>query len=777
MIRIYLGSNLFFKSASEELALIGPKLDMEANKAGTLSFTVPPDHPYKDSISLLNSVFHVYQDSNYIWSGYPVEVESDFYNQKIVTCEGCLAWLNDVIIAPATYTGTASNAFQTILSAYNAQASSGRTLTFGSCTLSGNVAVNHEYVSAMEAINLLLEDRGGYLRIRRVNSVLTIDWLYDSPHTSAQTITVGKNLIDLTKKNESDQIITRVIPLGAKTGEVSAGGDDARLNISSVNSGNVYLDSSLASTYGIRSAVVIFDDIDTAAALKTAGQNWLTENAAENMVLEVKAYDISYAESDVENFRLLDLIVVKSAPHGISSQSMLLTKLTMNLDDPSGNVITLGTEKQKTMSQQSATTAVTADRAQYTGGISSSIMEDAIKAATDLITGVDGGYIKYHYDSSGQPTEMLIMNAASESSATKIWRWNVNGLGYSNDGGQTYALAMTANGQIVADFIVAGVLQSVNGNYSLDLATGKAVLKDAEITGGSIRIVTDDGTRDVISLTYSYNSYGYPRTDAIAINPLGINQRASWTDTFGNRVLSSELTPGELILASVTGNTSFITWFWPESIWMTKSVNNTTQNDSAHYDIDQMKIVDSSGDSVKVIPGAVQFFDHATPTAKLIGEYKPDEAKIIGSNGNYVKLLPGNLQYYDSNDTLLTEYPANGLPEPTHTQYSIGPETVNNPSSGWGDGTAVAVPAGTYIIVAHAVNGGNYAYVKGRLGIKVGSSKVIHTETYFNGASSDAEMECVYVAKFTASSTNLKATVWVPENAGSWSLSLTATRL
>ena len=53
------------------------------------------------------------------------------------------------------------------------------------------------------------------------------------------------------------------------------------------------------------------------------------------------------------------------------------------------------------------------------------------------------------------------MDNDNPSQAQKVWRWNINGLGYSSTGiGGPYGIAMTADGQIVADFITTGKLNA-----------------------------------------------------------------------------------------------------------------------------------------------------------------------------------------------------------------------------------------------------------------------------------------------------------------------------
>lgn len=95
-----------------------------------------------------------------------------------------------------------------------------------------------------------------------------------------------------------------------------------------------------------------------------------------------------------------------------------------------------------------------------------SILQAAQANATELITNAMGGYI-YKTNS-----ELYIMDTDDPTTATKVWRWNINGLGYSSTGiNGPYGLAMTMDGAIVADFITTGTLNTnvIQGYGSLTL--------------------------------------------------------------------------------------------------------------------------------------------------------------------------------------------------------------------------------------------------------------------------------------------------------------------
>ena len=123
---------------------------------------------------------------------------------------------------------------------------------------------------------------------------------------------------------------------------------------------------------------------------------------------------------------------------------------------------------------------------------SSSMVENAAKYASDLISGNLGGYVLLHDENGdGKPDEILILDNASGgdiSQAVDVWRWNKNGLGHSSNGyaGPYDAVAITYDGKINAssittgtlnaDLLKAGVISDVNSKSSIDLTTGIADL-------------------------------------------------------------------------------------------------------------------------------------------------------------------------------------------------------------------------------------------------------------------------------------------------------------
>ena len=116
----------------------------------------------------------------------------------------------------------------------------------------------------------------------------------------------------------------------------------------------------------------------------------------------------------------------------------------------------------------------------------SSLLEQAQINASNLLKSAMTGYIYFDYDTGN----LYIMDNADPDDAEKVWRWNLNGLGYSSTGiNGTYGLAITMDGSIVADYITTGTL-----NTSVIQGYDDLVMSVEQI----INLITDDsGTGSV----------------------------------------------------------------------------------------------------------------------------------------------------------------------------------------------------------------------------------------------------------------------------------------
>lgn len=510
--RVLFDGKLASSDFMEDSGLIDPTVTLEANKSGSFSFGMAPGHPFYDDINFHQTVITVENNGEVIFEGTAISSSTDFENTKTFECEGELSFLNDSIQRQASYSGkTAAQMLAELLTIHNDQCDASKTFTVGSVTVNDqNLSTVTDYVSTMQAVSkALIEPLGGYLRVRHENGVRKLDYLAASPRTSSQVIRIGRNLIDLSKNSSILNLCTVIVPRGCKVDGNDVPGLEKRLDIKSVNSGKDYLVGTGAAYLGYVWKTVTFDNIETPADLKTAAQAYLDQSQWANLVIEAKAYDLGLTREDVESFRVLDKIRVISDVHGLDAY-FLLTKMEIKLNSPGSSTITLGEEKAMALSARAAKLSTDLHDTETRIDIS------AGENAREILESATGGNIYFVYDSNGVCTEIRIMDTNDPDTATKIWRWNINGWGYSDDGGQTYSLAATMDGTIYADFIKAGILSGIeikNGSNTFHVSNaGTVTAKDGTIGGFTI---TDH-------YLYNYNS----ATDQL----LGMNNVAGNTN-------------------------------------------------------------------------------------------------------------------------------------------------------------------------------------------------------------------------------------------------------
>lgn len=445
-------------SRVDELALINPVVKLEENKAGSFTFMLPPAHQKYDEIKKRKSMIQVYLDDEMIFSGVCVEESKDFYKQKTITCEGELSFFNDSVQRPRRYQGmTVRGLLEAYVSNHNEQVEASKRFTVGQVTVTDPNDYIYCYTNMESTMKCLkddlVDDLGGIFRIRHVDGVKYLDYLADSPNTNSQIIKFGNNMMDFSSNIDSSEIATAIIPLGAKLEESTVPELETRLTIESVNDGLDYVFSNEAvENYGWIYKTVVWDDVTTAAVLKTKGEKYLSDIQFENMVIEAKAVDMHLTDKQIEQFKISDMIRVVSAPHGLD-RFFRLTKMTIYLNDPGKNIFTLGKKERVSLTTKSNQVSEDIKKAVESIVPASSILNQAVANATALITSAMGGYV---YKTNN---ELYIMDTDNPETAQKVWRWNINGLGYSSTGIKgKYGLAMTMDGSIVADFITSGTM-------------------------------------------------------------------------------------------------------------------------------------------------------------------------------------------------------------------------------------------------------------------------------------------------------------------------------
>ena len=397
---------LIYAPNSRNALVLSPKLTREVSKGGSLSFTMTRDHEQYESLQKMSTCITVEQDDKEIWRGRILSHEADWYNRRVIYCEGALSYFNDSAITPFNYEGKLAQFLQHLIDAHNQQCGNMKMKRFelGTVTAAlGDLVVHYgdrdsygvgeDYGSTWDIIDkMVLKVYGGYAYCTynpaTGNNVLNYcDQSFEADRLVNQTIEYGVNLLDFTEKTDTNSLFTRVYPMGSKHtveetkwkwkflwwGEKYTESHEERYGISGTDAATVNkylpkgysyrLDSSdgdcgwiqndaAAQKFGIVSALGEYDtdsDNDTFAA----GVQDLQKNSLMVTSYTVKAVDLRDAGYDKDRLTFAGYAHIISKPHSIDV-IMLCTKLVEPLDQPDKKEYTFGMTRQTLTDRQVA---------------------------------------------------------------------------------------------------------------------------------------------------------------------------------------------------------------------------------------------------------------------------------------------------------------------------------------------------------------------------------------------------------------------------------------
>lgn len=397
---------LIYAPNSRNALVLSPKLTREVSKGGSLSFTMTRDHEQYESLQKMSTCITVEQDDKETWRGRVLSHEADWYNRRVIYCEGALSYFNDSAITPFNYEGKLAQFLQHLIDAHNQQCGNMKMKRFelGTVTAAlGDLVVHYgdrdsygvgeDYGSTWDIIDkMVLKVYGGYAYCTynpaTGNNVLNYcDQAFEADRLVNQTIEYGVNLLDFTEKTDTNSLFTRVYPMGSKHtveetkwkwkflwwGEKYTESHEERYGISGTDAATINkylpkgysyrLDSSdgdcgwiqndaAAQKFGIVSALGEYDtdsDNDTFAA----GVQDLQKNSLMVTSYTVKAVDLRDAGYDKDRLTFASYAHIISKPHSIDV-IMLCTKLVEPLDQPDKKEYTFGMTRQTLTDRQVA---------------------------------------------------------------------------------------------------------------------------------------------------------------------------------------------------------------------------------------------------------------------------------------------------------------------------------------------------------------------------------------------------------------------------------------
>ena len=262
------------------------------------------------------------------------------------------------------------------------------------------------------------------------------------------SIRYGKNLTSLDRELDASNVFNAVVPYWTD-GTTVVALDHTVVKTGQPEGRAIALD--LSDT---------FDEAPSAAELETAAQSYVdsTSNYTLKENLKIEFVPLWQTEeyknyANLQKVYLCDTVHIYYEKLGINVSAKCI-KVVYDTLRERYTEIELG-EPRTSLAQQISADVVQPAISELP---SASVIQNSINRSTELITGGFGGYIKFKYLSDGTPSEILIMDTAEEEASTNIIRLNQNGIGFSTDGGSTYANAWTIDGHLNASFMDTGTL-------------------------------------------------------------------------------------------------------------------------------------------------------------------------------------------------------------------------------------------------------------------------------------------------------------------------------
>ena len=306
------------------------------------------------------------------------------------------------------------------------------------------------------------------------------------------TIRYGKNLTDIKQDQNCSNVATGVYPYWFLETDV----------------GNVLIElpEKIVPAPGTYNFVKIrtldlsseFDEQPTEAELREATQKFINAN---NIGVPIVSLTVSFAQLEqteeykhlklLERVSLCDTVNVEFPALKVSATAKAV-KMVYDVIAERVKSVTLGSVRAN-IADTISTQAKEIEKKP-----SKTFMETAIQNLTKTILGAKGGSVRFlDENGDGEPDTLYIADNPDPTQAVKVWRFNYEGWGASDNGyGGPFKIGATLNDGIVADFVTAGTLygllfkagriESLDGQISIDLTNRENAVFNTGISANNI---------------------------------------------------------------------------------------------------------------------------------------------------------------------------------------------------------------------------------------------------------------------------------------------------
>lgn len=289
---------------------------------------------------------------------------------KSVVCESYLGYLYDSIQPYKEEELTTLEDFiELVLTNHNEQVEDGKKIYLGTVNVevadTGNVYKGLQYQTSYETLKTKLVDvYGGELEIEEIDGLLYLNYLKEIGVKRSTKILLGRNQQQAQKEESPLDVITRVIPLGAKLkrevtdaeGNTTEEETEERLTLVGYtpSGGTAFTvpwvdDNEKIAAYGVVCGILELPDVTEQSNLYKKTMEFLTNGNRINLSHSVTALDLKEIGEDIDGFYCGDTYPVENSLIGID-EDLRIVKKTIDINAPYKSSLTFG-EKKKTLSQ------------------------------------------------------------------------------------------------------------------------------------------------------------------------------------------------------------------------------------------------------------------------------------------------------------------------------------------------------------------------------------------------------------------------------------------
>lgn len=371
MIRVYIQNGGAYCTINGGGHNIKGNISQEVGAINSFSFTIYPNNPGYDILQSRKTKIKAVNEKTgrTEFEGRVLllseKMESSGLIYKSVTCEGFLGYLCDSIQPYAEEKTLPLNDFiDWVLENHNAQVEDEKKIYRGDVDVevagTGNVTKGLQYQTTYETLKTKLVDIfGGELEVVNKSDKLYLNYLKQIGETRATSILLGKNMQAAKRQVSPLNIITRVIPLGAKVKKTETDADgnqtevetDERLTLvgytppGGTEFTNPWIDDEeKIKALGIVCGTLDFSDVTEQANLYTKAKNFMQNENRLELSHTVTALDLKEAGYDIDSLNYGDSYPVKNNLIGLD-ETLRVIKKSFDINTPYKGSLTFGDKK------------------------------------------------------------------------------------------------------------------------------------------------------------------------------------------------------------------------------------------------------------------------------------------------------------------------------------------------------------------------------------------------------------------------------------------------